>query len=404
MKPTSDPLLPELNATSGEPFAFKSPSRLIDFMREADKLGLINLAAGVPSPALLPTKDLARAFNNALKQNGGEVFAYHHPEGDHELRELIAERLKRRGLKVKPKELVITTGCTQSLQVMLTLVTEPGDVVACEAPAYYGMLELLSYFKVHVLPIPTHLRDGMDLNALQDRIRKYKPKAVVVCSTLSNPCGATIPPNRRKEFVEICRRAGVRIIEDEVYAELHDRGVKPLRAFDDGSTVSYVASFSKSISPGIRVGYAIPGTWFEDFAERKCQQDMHSSVVSEMTMREYIKLPAADRNLEKLRKVFAKRRKIARKAIEETFPEGTLLNEPEGTYMYWAVLPEEVDLRGIQKKLARKKIAFGHGQAFLQKPEEQRMMRLNTAKATEEELDYGLRELGKQICDKRNRV
>ena len=118
-----------------EPFLFKAAGRLVDFMRQADEPGLINLAAGVPGLDALPAAELTRAFEQASKKDGSALFAYHHPEGDHALRDLVAEQLRARGASIRGTELITTTGCTQALQLMLSVLLKPGDVVACEAPA-----------------------------------------------------------------------------------------------------------------------------------------------------------------------------------------------------------------------------------------------------------------------------
>src|SRR4030095_8180400 len=138
------------------------------------------------------------------------------------------------------------------------------------------------------------------------------------------PSGATVPEANRERLVELCRRLGIRLIEDDIYAELVDGGApKPMLAFDDGSTVSYVSSFSKSISPGLRAGICAPGTLFEDVASRKCQQDLHSSVVTESALREFLLAGAMDPHLDWLRTRNARRRALALDALRPTFPGTT---------------------------------------------------------------------------------
>jgi DNA-binding transcriptional MocR family regulator len=383
-----------LNSLTDEPFSFHPPGRLIDFMREAGDPRLINLAAGVPSPALLPASQLADAFSQGLRIDGGAMFAYHEPEGDPKLREILAMRMRLRGVEVNSGGIVTTTGCTQALQLALDLLCKPGDVVACECPVYYGLLELLCHFGLKVLPLPLHGDDGIDIDAMEALLREHHPGCLVVCSSLSNPSGATIPESRREQFVEICRNEGVKVIEDEVYAELCD-GVppKPLRSYDDGSTVFYITSFSKSVAPGLRVGFAVPGPQFEEFAELKCKQDMHGCVISEVMLREYLQGPA-DQTLNCLKQTFARRRALAREAIATTFPADACVSNPRGGFMFWVQLAREVDLRGMQGELRKQRIAVAHGQVFFPRQEQQRFMRLNCAKASEDDLVSGLRVVG----------
>ncbi len=384
-----------------EPFSFPAPARLIDFMRQADQPGLINLAAGVPGLDSLPSAQLAEAFGKAFSKDGAAMFAYHHPEGDHGLRELLAARLAKRGASVTGKNIVTVSGCTQGLQVLLSILVKPGDVVACEAPAYYGLLELLSVARVRVLPIPIRGGDGIVPEDVEAQLARWKPRCLIVCSALSNPSGATVPESNRGKLVEICRRHGVRLIEDDIYGELVDGGgPRPLLAWDpEGSTVSYVSSVSKSISPGLRVGVCVPGTLHEEFATRKCQQDLHSSVVSEAALREFLASDALDPHLEGLRKRNRRRRELALDAIANAFPAGTTVVHPRGGYMLWAELPTKVDLGVVRDRAKKEGIVFAAGDVFFAADPGKSYLRLNCAKASEEELVRGLAVIGEILCE-----
>lgn len=364
-------------------------------MRQADEPGLINLAAGVPGMDALPADALREAIARALANEGPKLFAYHHPEGDHGLRELLAERLRARGAAVRGAQLFTTTGCTQALSVMLSILVKPGEVVACEAPAYYGMLEILGALGAKVLPLPLAGGEGIDLVAAEEALTRWKPRCLLVCSSLSNPSGATVPEPVRERLVEICRRLGVRIIEDDIYADLVDGGApKPMLAFDDGSTVSYVSSFSKSISPGLRAGVCAPGSLFDEATARKCQQDLHSAVPTEVALREFLASGAMEPHLKMLRVRNARRRELALAAIERSFPAGTRVTPPRGGYMLWAELPGVVDFGKARATAREQNVVFAAGDVFFASQPETSCVRLNCAKASEEELVRGIEILG----------
>lgn len=378
-----------------EPFLFKAAARLVDFMRQADDPELLNLAAGVPSLEALPTTGLAAALQRALTTQGAKLFGYHNPEGDYELRDLLAQRLSRRGAAVSGSDLFTTTGCTQGLSVMLSVLVQPGDVVAFEAPAYYGMLELLAQAGARALPLPLSGADGIDVDLAEALLTRWKPRCLVVCSSLSNPSGATLPEPSRERLVEICRRLGVRIIEDDIYADLVDGGApKPMLAFDDGSTVSYVSSFSKSISPGLRAGVCAPGSLFDEATARKCQQDLHSAVPTEVALREFLASGAMEPHLKMLRVRNARRRELALAAIERSFPAGTRVTPPRGGYMLWAELPGVVDFGKARATAREQNVVFAAGDVFFASQPETSCVRLNCAKASEEELVRGIEILG----------
>ena len=384
-----------------EPFLFTAPGRLVDFMRQADAPGLINFGAGVPGLDALPVGALTEALQTALTRDGAALFAYHHPEGDHELRTILGERLRARGVENAASDrLVITTGCTQALQGMLSVLMRPGDVVACEAPAYYGLLELIAAAEARVLPIPVLPGIGIDLDATHELLALWKPKCLVVCTSLSNPSGATVPEGCRERLVEICRENGTRLIEDDIYAELLDSGApKPCRAFDDGSTVSFVTSFSKTVSPGLRVGYCVPGTpkLHDAFAARKTQQDLHSAVITEAILRGFIGSGALEPHLTWLRERNLHRRTLALETIRATFPPGTRVDVPAGGYMLWLKLPPGVQVNAVREQARAAGVVFASGSVFFAAPGGEGNMRLNCAKASESELARGLGILGNVV-------
>ena len=372
-------------------------------MRQADNPRLINFAAGVPGLDALPLAHLRASMEAALESDGASMFAYHHPEGDHALRALCAARLQARGVAdLTPGQLVMTSGCTQALQVMLSILVRPGDIVACEAPGYYGLLELIAEAGARVLPLPVQNGSGLDLDATETALARWKPKCLIVCTSLSNPSGATLAEASRQRLVRICREHGVRLIEDDIYAELLDSGApKPCRAFDDGSTVSLVTSFSKTVSPGLRVGYCVPGTpeLADAFAARKCQQDIHSSVVSEALLRTFLGCGNLDPHLAWLRERNLRRRTLVLDAIARSFPEGTEMDAPWGGYMLWVRLPQSVDVTRLQPEAHAAGVAYAAGPAFFAAPaggdRPVSHIRLNCARATEPDLERGVEILGK---------
>ena len=376
-------------------------------MRQADQPGLINFAAGVPGLDALPFEALREATQAAFASDGAALFAYHHPEGDHALRALCAERLRQRGVAdLAPTQLVTTSGCTQALQGLISVLVSPGDVVACEAPAYYGLLEVIAEAGAHVLPLPITGGAGLDLDATQAALVRWKPKCLVVCTSLSNPSGATLPEASRERLVQICRAAGVRLIEDDIYAELLDSGApKPCRAFDDGSTVSFVTSFSKTVSPGLRVGYCVAGTpeLHDVFAARKCQQDLHSSVPSEAILRHFLSSGRFDPHLAWLRARNLRRRGLVLDAIGRSFPEGTEVDAPWGGYMLWVRLPGETDPVQLQARAREAGVVFAAGKAFFPTPAGAASpvpcIRVNCARAAEPDLERGMEILGKIVSE-----
>ncbi len=387
------------------PFPFNAPARLVDHMRQAAEPGVINLGAGVPGLDALPFEALRRAAEAAFEEEGAALFSYQHPSGDPRLRALLGERLATRGVRgIGPDNLVTTTGCTQALHAILSVLIKPGDVVACEAPAYYGMLEILADAGARALPLPIRGGEGLDLDAAEAAFARWKPTCLVICTSLSNPTGATLPVPARERLVALCRQHGVRMVEDDIYSELLDAGAPPpCRAFDDGSVVSYVTSFSKTVSPGLRIGFCIPGTpEIEDaLAALKCRQDIHSPVLTEAILRRFLAAGLFDPHLQRLRERNRRRRALALESIRGSFPAGSEVHAPEGGYMLWVRLPEQVEIRSVVARAKEEKVAFASGTGFYAVAEGGARplphVRLNCARGTEEELKRGVEILGKVV-------
>jgi DNA-binding transcriptional MocR family regulator len=378
------------------PYQFAPRARLLEFMRQAGNPNLINLAAGLPSVDCVPKAALKRAFDAAFSEEPDVALGYHTPDGDYALRGQLAERFSRRGISVTPEEMVITTGCTQALHGMIRLAAQPGDVVACEAPAYYATLEILGDIGSRVLPIPVRDSHGVDLDLVSTLFERFRPKLFVICSTLSNPSGATMPNQARRSLLEICRGTNTRILEDEIYGDLSEiNGLLPIRSYDDGSLVSYVMSFSKTVAPGIRVGACIPGGNTDRFAQLKCQQDMHSATLCEVAFRKFLQSTDLDSHLTYLKALNRQRRETARELIEKYFPDETIVWIPEGGFLLWVEVPTTIDIEATYQAALLKNVAFSRGTAFFTNPEAKvSSMRINCSRPTMDELAQGIEILG----------
>jgi DNA-binding transcriptional MocR family regulator len=378
------------------PYTFSPRARLLEFMRQAGNPNLINLAAGLPSADCVPKAALKRAFDAAFNDEPDVALGYHTPEGDYPLREMISERFARRGILVAANDMVITTGCSQALHGMIRLLAEPGDVVACEAPAYYSTLEILGDLGVRVLPIPVRDSHGVDLDLVTTLFERFRPRLFVVCSTLSNPSGATLPNEARRALVQICQTTGTHILEDEIYGELSEiDGLRPIRSYDDGSTVSYVMSYSKTVAPGIRIGVCVPGSNTDRFALLKCQQDMHSATLCEVAFRKYLETGDLDTHLNYLKALNQRRRKIAREIIQQHFPKEANVWIPEGGFLLWVELPQHIDVEAAYQAALRKNVAFSRGAAFFTTSDAKvNSLRMNCSRPTAYDLLQGLETLG----------
>ncbi|NDB99999.1 MAG: PLP-dependent aminotransferase family protein [Verrucomicrobia bacterium] len=370
----------------------KSSTRLLDLMRQTEDPGVINLAAGIPSPDFLPLEALKATLDQEMASQARAMFSYHRPEGAAPLREAICEYLAIRGVKASPDQVLVTVGCSGALASVIGSVLRKGDTVVCEAPAYYGLLELLGAAGVRFRPVPTAVGQEPDPKRWEKAIRATpKPKLVVVTSSLSNPSGATLPEEWRAQLVEICRKAKVPILEDDIYGDLLGQNrPKPLRAFDDGSTVLLATSFSKTVAPGLRIGFSLPGRWMEEAADRQCRQSIHGAVPPEYLTAAFLRSGRLRGHLEMLKSVYQKRRELALGILRRGLPEGVRVDDPGGGYMLWVRGGKAGRIEEVRKKCLEKGVAVVGGGIFFTQTPKEACFRLNCARATVEDLARGM--------------
>jgi 2-aminoadipate transaminase len=361
-------------------------------MRQTEDPHVINLAAGIPSADFLPLDALRTALEGELASRAREMFSYHRPEGASLLREAIRDYLGVRGVGVQPDQILVTTGCSGALATMMNTVLKRGDTVVCEAPAYYGQLELLRAIGVKFRTVNTAVGHEPDPAKWEKALKaKPKPKLLVVTSTLSNPSGATLKEEWRPRMVEMCRKMGVPILEDDIYGDLLGRGrPKPLRAYDDGSTVLYVTSFSKTVAPGLRIGFALPGKWMDAAADRQCRQTIHGGVPPEFITASFLRSGRMEGHLEMLRSVYAKRRELAGGILSRELPGGIRADDPSGGYMLWVRGGRPGVMEEVSKQCLAKGVAVVGGGIFFANPPKEACFRLNCARATPEDLARGV--------------
>jgi len=368
------------------------PIRLLDLMRQTEDPHVINLAAGIPSADFLPLDALRTALEGELASRAREMFSYHRPEGAALLRDAIRDYLGVRGVNVQSDQILVTIGCSGALATMMNTVLKRGDTVVCEAPAYYGQLELLRAIGVKFRTVNTSVGQEPDPAKWEKALKaKPKPKLLVVTSTLSNPSGATLKEGWRPRMVEMCRKMGVPILEDDIYGDLLGRGrPKPLRAYDDGSTVLYVTSFSKTVAPGLRIGFALPGKWMDAAADRQCRQTIHGGVPPEFITASFLRSGRMEGHLEMLRSVYAKRRELAGGILSRELPEGIRADDPSGGYMLWVRGGRPGLMEEVSKQCLAKGVAVVGGGIFFANPPKEACFRLNCARATPEDLARGV--------------
>lgn len=342
---------------------------------------LIPLGAALPDPHWLPTETLQRALQSAGRRLDAHGQSYSLPPGRADLRNKIATRAAQWGARFSADELVITAGATQALRLALHAVCQPGDAVAIEQPAYFGTLLLLENLGLKALQIPTDPTEGLLLAPLADAIKQHQLAAVLASPTVQNPLGASMPVARKQELVALLERAGIPLIEDDVYGDLAGYGQRPpaCKAFDQSGNVIYCSSLSKTLAPGWRIGWIAAGRYHTQVMQARMAGDWAGVPLLEAAASDVLANGDYDRHLRRLKVRVAEGVRAVIERVEASFPPGARVTAPEAGFLLWVELPHPINALEVHRRALALGIGVSPGPLFSPGAELQNFLRLNCA-------------------------
>ena len=340
--------------------------RVFEVLESSMARDVVPLGSAFPSPLLYPLQRLSQALATSAKSLDPWSSVDDLTPGHADLRRQIALRYLAAGMPVSADDIVITNGALEALNLCLTAVTRAGDAVVVESPTFYAALQSLERMGLHAIEVPTHPREGIDLAALEAAIVRHRPKACWLMTTFQNPLGSLMPEAKKKALVALTTRHGVALIEDDVYAELYfgDQRPLPAKAFDTEGLVLHCGSFSKSLAPGYRIGWAAPGRFARAVARHKLTSTLSASAPAQAALALYLERGGFDKHLRKLRAALAAQQAVFAQAVGHYFPPGTRATRPEGGYFLWVELPEGCDALHIHRQALAQGISVAPGPIF----------------------------------------
>ncbi|MEX5340380.1 GntR family transcriptional regulator MpaR [Pseudomonas sp. I2] len=326
----------------------------------------VPFGSAFPSPGLFPLQRLARSLASASRAMDPHMVVSDLSPGNPQLRRQIALRYMVGGLMLPMEELLITNGALEALNLCLQAVTEPGDLVAIEAPAFYACLQVLERLKLKAVEIPVQPREGMDLDALAQALEQHPVKAVWCMTNFQNPVGASMPEAKKQALVELLRRHQVPLIEDDVYAELYysQQAPKPAKAFDSEGLVMHCGSFAKSLAPGYRIGWVAAGRFARKIERLKLMTSLCASMPAQAAIADYLQHGGYDRHLRKLRYALEGQQTSMLAAIARHLPAQTRVSQPTGGYFLWLELPQRMDALKLFHMALAQGISIAPGPIF----------------------------------------
>lgn len=372
---------PASNATPGAPQLVERKEMVMKLVEAAARQDAVQLGAAVPDNTFLPLRALQKVTARVVRQEFGDCAAYSLPPGDLELRRQIAKRMVHAGVVCQPDDVVITSGCHEALLLALQVLTRPGDVVAVESPVYYGLLQLIEAHGLKALEIPCDPGEGMSLGALEMACQQWPVKACILVSNFSNPLGDCFAQHKKDALLELLQRFSVPLIEDDIYGELYFGKERPwaIKARDSREQVIYCSSYSKTIAPGVRIGWLVAPRLRKLLAYEKFTQSLACPTLTQRAVARYLESGDYDRHLRQVRGQYALQVARMRQQIVSSFPPGTRVSQPAGGFMLWVQLPRELDAMRLAALALKEGISISPGPLFSTSEHYQHCLRLNCA-------------------------
>jgi 2-aminoadipate transaminase len=388
-----------------------------EILKVTSRPGVISLAGGMPAPELFPLKEVEEACVRLLRNNGPDALQYSITEGYIPLREFIVEKMSRYGIVASVDNVLITSGSQQALDLVGRVLIDPGDVIVTGAPTYLGAIQAFSAYQASFASVPLD-DDGIMVDLMEPKIIETHPKFMYVLPNFHNPGGITLSQERREKLVSLARQYGVPIIEDDPYGELRFEGehIPPIVVIDamrngersEGyfkGDVIYMSTFSKTLSPGMRLGWIVaPVEVVKKLVQAKQGADLHTSTFNQMLAYEVIANGFLDEHVREIRDMYRKRRDAMLASMDRYFPQGVNWTQPQGGLFLWVTLPEGIDCEELLEEAVEQKVAFVPGTAFYADGRGHDALRLTFATCPTDMIDEGINRLGSAIARRMKKI
>ena len=376
------------------------PSEIRSLFAVASRPEIVSLAGGMPNLSALPMEMMAEVIKELILTNGSEALQYGSGQGHPKLREQICDVMALEGIRANPDDVVITTGSQQALDLISRIFIDPGDVVLVEAPSYVGALGTFRQYQASVVHVEMD-NDGLVPDSLRAAIKSLratgrKIKFLYLIPNYQNPTGVCLPADRRTEILSICREEEIFVVEDNPYGLLgFDKPSPNAMRAEDSENVIYLGSFSKTIAPGLRVGWALVPQSLKD----KLVISSESSILcpsnfTQLTISSYLADQPWRDQIASFCDLYKARRDAMLESLEQHFPAEATWTKPGGGFYVWVNLPAEIDTKALVPKAIVAKVAYVPGSAFYADGLGSWSMRLSYCHPTPERIREGVKALG----------
>jgi 2-aminoadipate transaminase len=386
-------------------------SAIRELLKYTEKPDVISFAGGLPAPDVFPVDEFSAACERVLRNQGAQALQYSTTEGYLPLREMIARHSARYGIKISPENVLITSGSQQALDILGKIFIDPGDRILVESPTYLAAIQAWKSYGAEFISVPMD-EQGMNTDLLEEALRAG-PKFIYVLPNFQNPTGDTLTLERRHKLIELADKYGVPVVEDDPYGQLRYEGdhLPSIVVLDsqirDNDTpcyrgnVIYLSTFSKTLAPGLRLGWVIaPPEVISKLVQAKQGADLHTATFNQMVAYEVSRGGFLDRHIHLIRKVYGERREVMLASMDRFFPPEVEWTHPQGGLFLWGTLPSYMDANDLLRACLDRKVAFVPGEHFHPTGGGKNTMRINFSNATPENIQEGINRLGTTIAEK----
>ncbi|GEK34560.1 aminotransferase-like domain-containing protein [Kurthia sibirica] len=381
----------------------KTPSSFIrNILKVTDSPNVISFAGGLPNPVSFPVNQLQEAVERAISSNGAKIFQYASTTGYLPLRQYIADKYNRlNNLGLTADDILLTTGSQQALSLISQVFINKGDGIIMEEPGYLGAIQAFTMSEPTFYPV-TLEEDGLNIEELQQALVKPNAKFIYTVPNFQNPTGLTYTMERRQEIYDLIKNEDIFIIEDDPYGELRFEGDHlPYIAAGKTDKSIILGSFSKTVTPGMRVGFVICKNkeFMSHMETAKQAADLHSNIFSQYTIYEYLTHNDYTSHVKKIIDLYQSQANVMLAALEEFFPENVTFTRPQGGMFIWATLNNGMSALEFFHKAMAVDVAFVPGDPFYASKTNVNTLRLNYTNATPEVIREGIQRLAKILYE-----
>jgi len=396
---SSSPVLPETSRPAQRPIEVSQWQDVLEVLLSKEGVDNVQLQHAMPNMSVPSLNPLLKKMSALMRHQVTLSLPYGDIKGALVLREQIVKLATHSGCVLHPDDLVITSGCQEGLSVCLRAVTEPGDIIAVESPSFYGAMQAIKAANLKAIEIPTNAEHGMSIEALELALEQWPIKAIAVTPTCNNPMGYSMSEADKKRLYQLAQSYDISIIEDDIYGDISYQSPRPktIKSFDEDGRVLLCSSFSKTVAPGVRVGWIAPGRYRDKVTHIKYVSSSMCPTLPQLAIADFIQSGGYARHTRKVRLLYKQGRDHLIKCLKHYFPSNTRISFPQGGYILWVELSKQYDAVLLASQCKAGKVSIAPGTLFSATGKYRSCMRLNFSEQTEVQREQGIVQLAHYI-------